>query len=115
MWEPTKADLGYLRQQLIDHRGKPLPPLLQNMLEMELFWAAWQIGRPWDRARIRHHRWKNVCWAIACGLKFDDALTYAVERLAHEPSHGRIGAMKRDYEIEQGISGRSRRPRRPRR
>ena len=30
--EPTKAELGSLRQLLFDHRDKPLPPRLQNNL-----------------------------------------------------------------------------------
>jgi hypothetical protein len=112
MPEPTKAELGQLHQQLRDHRDKPLPPPLQQVLERVLFWAIWQIGRPWDRARIRNQRYRAVCDAIACELKFDEALAYAVEKLAHEPSRGGIGAMKRDYLIEQGISGLPRRPRR---
>jgi hypothetical protein len=112
MLEPTKAELGQLRQLLIDHRDKPLPPLWQKVLETALFWAVWQIGRPWDRARIRNQRWRSVRYAIECGVKFDDALAYAVERLAHEPARGGIGAMKRDYLIEQGRSGLPRRPRR---
>jgi hypothetical protein len=112
MQEPTKAELGQLRRELIDHRGKPLPPSLQNKLERLPLWAAWQIGRPWDRARIRYQRYRAVNDGIAHGLKLDEALAYAVEKLAHEPSHGGIGVMKRDYQIEQGISGLPRRPRR---
>ena len=38
---------------------------------------------------------------IELGLKFDEALDYAVKKLAIEPSHGGIGVMKRDYQIEQ--------------
>lgn len=110
MQEPTKAELGQLRRELIDHRGKPLPPSLQNKLERLPLWAAWQIGRPWDRARIRYQRYRAVDDAIAHGLKLDDACAYAVKQLAHEPARGRIGVMKRDYLFEQGISGRPRRP-----
>jgi hypothetical protein len=116
MQEPTKAELGQLCRDLIDHRGKPLPPSLQNKLERLPLWAAWQIGRPWNRARIRYQRYRAVDDAIAHGLKLDDACAYAVKKLAHEPARGGIGVMKRDYLIEQGISGRPRRSRRrPRR
>ena len=114
--EPTKAELGLLRQLLSEHRDKPLPPPLQNDLQDVLFWAAWQIGRPWDRERIQYQRWCAVCEGIERGLKFEEALEYAVKKLAHEPSRGGIGVMKRDYQIEQGTHGLSRRPRRsPRR
>jgi hypothetical protein len=114
--EPTKAELGSLRQLLSEHREKPLPPRLQDTLFFVLFWAAWQIGRPWDRERIRYQRWCAVDEGIERGLKFEEALAYAVKKLAPEPSWGGIGVMKRDYLIEQGTHGLSRRPRRsPRR
>ena len=77
-----------------------------------LSWAAWQIGRKWDRERIRYQRWCAVCEGIRRGMKFEEALAYAVNKLADEPSRGGIGVMKRDYQIEQGMSGLSRRPRR---
>ena len=114
--EPTKAELGLLRQWLSEHRDKPLPPPLQNALEFVLFWAAWQIGRPWDRERIQYQRWCAVCEGIELEPKFDEALKYAVKKLANEPSRGGIGVMKRDYQTEQRTHGLSRRPRRsPRR
>ena len=114
--EPTKAELGLLRQWLSEHRDKPLPPDLQAYLQDVLLWAWWQIGRPWDRERIQYQRWCAVREGIKDGLKFEDALEHAVKKLAPEPSHGGIGVMKRDYQIEQGTHGLSRRPRRsPRR
>ena len=75
---------------------------MQNNLSYVLFWAAWQIGRPWDRERIQYQRWCAVCEGIERGLKFEEALEYAVKKLADEPSRGGIGVMKRDYLIEQG-------------
>ena len=114
--EPTKAELRDLRQLLSEHRDKPLPPQLQDILQAVLYWAAWQIDRPWDRERIQYQRWCAVCEGIKHGMKFEEALEYAVKKLADEPSRGGIGVMKRDYRIEQGTSGLSRRPRRsPRR
>jgi hypothetical protein len=71
--EPTKAELGLLRQLLIEHRDKPLPPPLQNTLEFVLYWAAWQMGRRWDRERIQYQRWCAVCEGIEGGLKFEEA------------------------------------------
>ena len=110
--EPTKAELGHLRQLLFAHRDKPLPPPLQNALEFVLLWAAWQIGRSWDRDRIKYQRWCAVCEGIERGLKFEEALENAVKKLAPEPSHGGIGVMKKDYQTEQDAHGLSRRPRR---
>lgn len=111
--EPTKAELRYLRQLLNEHHDKPLPPRLQKDLKFVLSWAAWQIGRPWDRERKRHQRWCAVREGIEGKLKFEAALEYAVTKLADEPSHGGISVMKRDYLIGQHTSGLSRRPRRP--
>jgi hypothetical protein len=110
--EPTKAELGSLRRLLIEHRDKPLPPRLQDNLEFVLYWAAWQIGRKWDRERIRYQRWRAVREGIEGELKFDEALEYAVKKLADEPSRGGISVMNRDYLFEQRASGLSRRPRR---
>ena len=110
--EPTKAELGLLRQWLSEHRDKPLPRPLQDNLWAVLYWAAWQIGRPWDRERKQYQRWCAVCEGIEDGSKFEDALAYAVKKLAPEPSRGGIGVMKKDYQTEQRMHGLSRRPRR---
>jgi hypothetical protein len=115
MKEPTKAVLRDLRRLLREHASKPLPRSLQEKLEVVLFWAAWQIGKTWSRDRIQYQRWHAVREGIELGLKFDEALEYAVKKLAPEPSRGGIGVMKRDYLIEQGTSGLPRRPRRQRR
>jgi hypothetical protein len=113
MKEPTKAELARLRHLVSGRCGKRLPITLQNKLEFVLLWAGWQIGRPWTRERIRYQRWRAVREGVKRGLTLDEACTYAVEKLADEPSRGRFGAMKRDYMIEQGMTGLPRRSRRP--
>lgn len=102
MHEPTKADLRELRLQLIAHSDKPLPPKLHASLETVLFWAAWQIGRPWTRARRRYQRYSAVREGMQWhGLKLELACNYAAKKLADEPARCAAPTMKRDYLIEQ--------------
>jgi hypothetical protein len=107
MAEPTKAELRGLRRQLIAHKDKPLPLKLDAHLRTALFWAAWQIGRPWTRARRRYQRYRAVREGMqGHGLKLELACDYAAKKLVDEPARGRPVTMKRDYMIEHRRRGR---------
>jgi hypothetical protein len=100
--EPTKAELGLLRRSLSEYRDKPLPPHLWQDLLYALWWAAWQIGRPWDYERVRYQRWSAVDEGRhKHKLTADKAYQYASEKLKDEPSCGGIDVMRRDYLAEQ--------------
>jgi hypothetical protein len=107
MREPTVAELRHLRARLHDHADK-LPPQLHAELDWLIFWAGWQIDRPWTPDRIQYQRYSLVLEgyraAVRKGLKtglWKFARGYAVEKLAGSPAECGDEMMRKSFEAER--------------